>query len=70
MRQPTAEKVAQIKCIISGADQLKMVNGELKIITSAGILTDGEPYVYQYIDKVLVELNCSYILETVFYPII
>jgi gliding motility-associated-like protein len=63
VRQPTAEKVSQIKCIISGADQLKIVNGELKIFTSAGILTDGEPYVYQYIDDVLVELNCRYTLE-------
>ena len=62
VRQPTTEKVSQIKCIISGADHLKMVNGELKIITSAGILTDGKPYVYQYIDNVLVELKCDYIL--------
>ena len=62
VRQPTTQKVAQIKCIISGADQLKIVNGELKIITSAGILTDGKPFVYQYIDNVLVELKCDYLL--------
>ena len=63
IHQPTSEKINQIKINIAGADSLNIVNGQLKIYTSVGIISDEKPYTYQMIEGEKIEIASSYQLD-------
>lgn len=60
---PTTEKVAKIKIVIEGATRILLENGEVKIQTTAGNITDRNLLVYQQLDDTVVEINAHYVLK-------
>lgn len=53
----------QIKLKYKGAKKIKLVNGELMIITSIDSIVEKKPYAYQRINDKIVEVPCKYRLR-------
>tara|TARA_B110000902_G_scaffold262558_1_gene339679 strand:- start:3246 stop:6299 length:3054 start_codon:yes stop_codon:yes gene_type:complete len=60
---PTAKKVAGIQVAIEGATNVALKNGQVKIETTCGNITDDRLFVYQQIDDAIVEINARYTLN-------
>jgi gliding motility-associated-like protein len=62
INNPTQEKVKLIRTVIEGASNISIENNNLVIETTAGTLTDKEPYVYQQINGEIIALNAHYVV--------
>ena len=60
INNPTKEKVKLVRTVIEGASNISVENNKLVIETTAGTLTDKEPYVYQQINGKIIALNARY----------
>ncbi|MES2837891.1 MAG: T9SS type B sorting domain-containing protein [Bacteroidota bacterium] len=60
--KPSAD-VSQIKLKYSGFDKLEIVNDELLIYTSVGIIKETKPFAYQLIDGQMQIVACNYKLN-------
>lgn len=54
---------AQIRLAFEGADGLQLSKGNLLIRTSVGTITEMAPFAYQFIDGVMREVPCQYVLD-------
>lgn len=54
---------AKIKLKYIGADQIKLIKGELVIVTSIDSVLEKRPYAYQQINNKIVEVPCKFVLE-------
>lgn len=63
IQRPTLEKINQIKINIEGADSLKIIDEQLNIYTSVGIISDEKPYTYQLINGEEIKIASSYHLN-------
>ena len=52
-----------IQLDINGADEVRLVNGELVITTKVNTVTESEPYTYQFIGGKIINIESSYILK-------
>jgi gliding motility-associated-like protein len=62
INNPTQVKVKLIRTVIEGASNISIENNNLVIETTAGRLTDKEPYVYQQINGEIIALNAHYVV--------
>jgi gliding motility-associated-like protein len=61
--RPNTEKITQIRLSVEGADKVALIDGQLEIHTSTGIIKEDKLVVYQNIGDARVEINARYKLE-------
>ena len=63
IQRPTLEKINQIKLNIDGADSINIIDNQLNIYTSVGVISDEKPFTYQLINGKKIEIASSYHLD-------